>query len=120
MILADVLNFTIDDGIESLREQLTGRIDRMRFEGGRDGFEACRGKEPHEIVELLAAATMRREEARQASAPDYWYHRYFEVQIEYVASVMSVALMQHGLPPIATVTARSVIRYAEIVGVKTS
>lgn len=121
MILAEVLSFAIDDGIEALRERHAGRLgaDLMRFEGGRDGFEACRGREPHELVETLAAATMRRETARQAGAADYWYHRYFEVQVEYVASVMSAALLQHGLPPIATVTAQSLMRYAEIVGTDT-
>lgn len=119
MLLADVLNFVIDDGIESLREQCIAPDRRMRFEGGQAGFEACRGKEPAEMLELLAEASAKRHAAQIVNAPDYWWHRYYEVQIEYVASVMSAALAQHGLPPIVSITARSMIRYAEIVGVRT-
>lgn len=118
MLLVDVLNFVIDDGIESLRVQCAGHADRMRFEGGRDGFEACRGKEPWEIREILAAATARRLAAHEEGDPEYLRIRWHEAQVEMVAAVMSAALVQHGLPPIVSVTARSVIRYAEIVGVE--
>lgn len=118
MLLADVLNFVIDDGIESLRQQCSAPHHKMRFEGGRAGFEACRGVEPVDMVELLDLARARRVAAKEANAEDYWWHRYYEAQIEYVASVMSAGLVQHGLPPIVTVTAQSMIRYAEIVGVQ--
>lgn len=119
MLIVDVLNGIIDDGIMEIRYAYTRPDQRMRMEGAIDGFESCRGKEPGDIRDLLSEAAIARVAARDSGAEDYWWHRMREAQIEFTASVLSVALMHLGLPTIATVTLRAQLRYAEIVGIET-
>jgi hypothetical protein len=63
-----------------------------------------------------ADARTRQKMAEQAS--DYWYWRCYQLEVEWVANVLSAILNAQGLPIIATVTARGMMKAAEIIGVK--
>lgn len=114
--LNDILNAVIDDGTSEMRLVYTAPRHRIKLEGGIAGFEACRGKEPAEIGRMLVDARERSRRAREIQAADYWYHRYYEAEVEWVANVLSVALVYLGQQPIAEPTVRGHIKYAEILG----
>jgi hypothetical protein len=73
------------------------------------GVDACRGKTPEQLRVVLAGARERREAAREQEAADgrYWYHRCFELEVEWVCNCVSVVLTQHRFPPIVPPTARA-------------
>jgi hypothetical protein len=91
--------------------------DSLQLKGAIAGFEACRGKEPAELAIMLGDARDRTLQAMEARVADYWYHRCYEAEIEWVCNVVSAVLRNHGLPTIVTPTMRGVMRAAEIVGV---
>ena len=111
-----MLNFIIDDGIMEIRMTMTRPEDAMKLEGGIEGFESCRGKEPGQIMDLLSDAAVARVKAMEEGADDYWRLRMKEAQIEYTAAVLSVALRQLGLPTIVPISAKAQLRYLDIVG----
>jgi hypothetical protein len=117
MLLADALNAIIDDGIESVRQAYAAPADRMKRDGSFRGFEDCRGRAPDGIRALLAEARREAEGKRDSEAPDYWFWRWREVQVEWVANVLSAILHNEGLPPIVPPTARGLKKAADIVGV---
>jgi hypothetical protein len=95
-----------------------------KLAGSIDGFEACRGKQPHEIAELMVDARKKLQEAyvrvmeKEISDGEYWRVRCWEAEIGWVANCVSVVLVNQGLPPIAPPTARAAITVSKIVGVK--
>lgn len=95
-----------------------------KLAGSIDGFEACRGKQPHEIAELMIEARKKLQEAfirvseKEISDGEYWRVRCREAEIDWVANCVSVVLVNQGLPPIAPPTARAALTVARIVGVK--
>jgi hypothetical protein len=123
-----LLDRIIADGITEVREAYADPEDHHKRDGAIEGFEACRGKNPTELVELWAAAErqgqqiFRNRSVADASsdAKDYWKQRYKVLQIEFILNVVSVGLTQSGLPPLLThlPTARGAMKYAEIVGVQ--
>lgn len=122
----DFLNAVIEGGIEGAKRDYALSSQRPIREGSIAGFEACRGKNPSEIAALLKEA---REKAHRAlhtahilrigeTEDRYWWARGFELEVEWVANVVSAALWNAGLPVIVPPTARGVMRAAEILGVK--
>jgi hypothetical protein len=107
----------INEGIDSVRKHWPSPEQTHKREGSIAGFEACRGKNPAQLKELLIKAGEEREAAHRRGAKDYWYHRYYEIQIEYVCNAISVGLVQQGQPPIVPPTYRGLKRVADIVGV---
>lgn len=95
-----------------------------KLAGSIDGFEACRGKQPHEIAALMIDARKKLQEAfirvseKEISDGEYWRVRCREAEIDWVANCVSVVLVNQGLPPIAPPTARAALTVARIVGVK--
>jgi hypothetical protein len=118
MLLIDALNKIIDDGIEAARQDYSKPRDNLKREGAIRGFEECRGKSPEEIALLLKEATEAQQAAFAGQAHDYWYWRCRQAEIEWVANVVSAILHAQGVPPIATVTARGMLKAAEIIGTK--
>jgi hypothetical protein len=127
MTYQQLLERVIADGIAEAREAYAAPKDHHKRDGSIEGFEACRGKKPLEIVALWNEAERLSpqiaEECRKRARPDedYWKHRYKTLQIEWVCNVLSVGLGASGQPPLLAhlPTARAAEKYAAIVGVST-
>jgi hypothetical protein len=107
----------IDDGIAAARADYANDEDKR--EGSVEGFEACRGKAPLDILKLLTeagAATLR---AMREDDTHYWRIRCREAEIEWVANCVSAILINMGSAPLAShlPTARAVMKAAEVFGV---
>jgi hypothetical protein len=112
-----LLDRVITDGIAEVREAYVDPKDHHKRDGAIDGFEACRGKAPSELVALWQTAENQAHQIMRAErdVKDYWRQRYKALQIEFVLNVISVGL---GQPLLAHLpTARGAMKYAEIVGV---
>ena len=112
MNLQEFTTQVIDQGIEGAREDYKDSPDRLK--GALYGFEACRGKNPGELRELLLRASMESMEAFHRSTSGnggdwYWEIRSREAEIEWVCNVVSVLLVQNGNPAIVPVTARGMM-----------
>jgi len=110
----EFLNKVIDEGIAAVREDYAN--DPMKLEGATNGFEACRDKEPQQLIELLAQARVDRRRAIMDDADDYWRVRCREAEIEWVCNCVSVVLMSAGDPVIVQPTANAAMRVIRIVG----
>jgi hypothetical protein len=89
--------------------------------GAVAGFEACRGKSPNELRDLLAAARTATQAAYFDDDKDnYWWYRCYEAEVEWVCNVVSCALVNSGLEPIVPPTCRGMMMAAEIIGVRES
>jgi hypothetical protein len=116
VILSDVLHLLIEDGIEGARHSHASPSRSRLFQGTVDAYEACREREPGELMDLLTRAAVARVDAARRDDEDLEYLSAYEATVESVASVMSCALEYHRLPPITRITTRARIRYAAIVG----
>ena len=116
----------IDDGIEAARHDYRDApgmsLRRPKREGSVAGFEACRGKQPHELAQLLAAAQTQTAQARRVTAEsrdmeasEYWYHRCYEAEVEWVCNCVSALLQMLHRPTICDVTYRGLRKALEIV-----
>lgn len=124
MTFHQLLDRVIADGIAEVREAYAYPEDHHKRDGAIEGFEACRGKAPSEIVELWRAAEdqahqiMRADRSASRDDKDYWRQRYKVLQLEFVLNVISVGL---GRPLLAHLpTARGAMKYAAIAGVRDS
>lgn len=85
------LDAVIDGGIAEMEkaDDLYADKEEQRA-GGIAGFRACRGLTPKALLALLDEASerchrMRLEDVRD----DYWYHRYFEIEVEWVVNCVA-------------------------------
>lgn len=107
----------ITDGIVSIKNNET-RPERIR--GGIDGFEICR--ELTTMRDFQHTLDQRRAHEKDLQRPgtshtEYWEYRIATVQIEYVYERLLVVWSQMGLYD-GPLSARAVIRTAELVGTK--
>jgi len=123
MTYAQLLERLITDGIAEVRKAYADPEDHHKRDGAIEGFEACRGKIPSELVELWQAAERECQLMRgteRVNTPEalkgYWKQRYKALQVEWVLNVLSVGLKQPLLAHLPT--ARGVMKYAEVVGVR--
>jgi hypothetical protein len=112
-----LLDRIISDGIAAARIDYADKPDMLR--GSVEGFEACRAKSPSDLVALYQSAEQRAHAAARDGAADYWSHRSFALELEWVLNVVSVGVVQQGGAPLLgwLPTARGVMKFAEIVGV---
>ena len=109
----------IADGIAEVREAYADPKDHHKRDGAIEGFEACRGKSPTEIVALWSEAERRCFQVRTESDLDvqtYWKARYKALQLEWVLNVLSVGLDRPLLPHLPTT--RAAMKYAAIAGIQ--
>lgn len=118
-----LLTRLIDEGIAEVSEVYAKPEDHHKRDGAIEGFEACRGKTPEQLVALFTAVedACAKIRAERADASDdhlrrYWKTRYKALQVEFVCNVVSVGLERPLLPHLPT--ARGAMKYAGIVGVK--
>jgi hypothetical protein len=119
-------------GLASLltHESLASHPEKLA--GSRAGFEACRGKSPEELAELLQKAgeerlTMKRNAVGFERPAEYWYKRYFELQVEHVCNTVAARIFVSDeaswrtyyarLFPTSLPTTRGVNNAARILGV---
>ena len=93
-----------------------------KLKGSIDGFDACRGLSPQQLIELLQKARNRANLSMQLDEPIdlYWELRCYEMEVEWVCNVVSAALANEGQPPLLGYlpTARGMMTAAEILGVR--
>jgi hypothetical protein len=116
------LTRVIDDGIASVKADPHIADHPKRLRGSIEGFEACRGKNPVELRELLDASNrsslLDAEKANSGGdIEDYWQKRHFALQVEWVCNCVSAALHASHLPTIVSPTYRGMMRAADILGV---
>jgi hypothetical protein len=112
----DVLNAIIDDGIEAARIDYSEPRNKQKLDGAIRGFTECRDCTPVDVAILLALA--RRDTRQWFGSEQHWYWRSRELEIEWVANVVSAFLMEKGLPVIVPVTYCGLMKAIDIVGVK--
>lgn len=117
MAYDEYLTRVIDEGIEAARESYKDPKDALKLRGSIEGFEACRGKNPEQLAQLLSEARRTTLNARTDKEDDYWRTRCAELEIEWVCNCVSAVLYNEGLPVIITPTARGMMKAASIVGV---
>lgn len=125
MTYQQLVDRIIDDGIAEVREAYADPEEHHKRDGAIEGFEACRGKAPSEIVELWRAAEDQAHamissaiETRDRDAKAYWRQRSKVLQLEFVLNVISVGLGRSLLAHLPTT--RGAVKYAAIVGVRDS
>ena len=116
MTYAQLLERIITDGIAEVRKAYANPEEHHKRDGAIEGFEACRGKTPSELVDLWREAERDAYQAMDRDIKDYWKQRYKALQVEFVLNVISVGLKQPLLAHLPT--ARGAIKYAAIVGVR--
>ncbi len=117
MTYEQLLDRIISDGIAAAQADYADRPHRLR--GAVEGFEACRGRTPEQLVELWREAESRVMALRgdtATSVDDYWYNRCFQAEVEWCMNVISVGLPRPLLTHLPT--CRAAVKYAEIVGVR--
>jgi len=121
MTYEQLIDRIISDGIAEVTEAYSDPKEHHKRDGAIEGFEACRGKTPEQIVILWSAAEREGSLMRSASKAseedikDYWRCRYKVLQIEWCLNVLSVGLSKPLLSHLPTTSAA--LKYAEIVGV---
>ena len=111
------INEVVKDGLESIRTNSHTHFDHKdRKEGAIAGFEACMDIETVEMLrEVLYAATEKQQEAFKTKSDDYWWFRYFTLQVEWVANCLSVLLMQQKKNVIVLPTQSAAMKASEVV-----
>lgn len=115
--LPQALERIIDDGKIAATASYSKSEQKHKLDGSLAGFEACRNKTPLELKELLREVRLNTDQKRKLQAPDYWYHRCYEAEIEWTCNVLSAILMSNKMEVIVIPTGRGVMKAAEIIGV---
>ena len=120
MLVRDFLHFLLEDALEEARAAHPGPSDRLAFEGAERALAECRAalcsEDPsRDLGRLLARAREDSEAATANAAPDQWFWFCREAQVEWIANVFSVILMNNRMPTIVPPTrpaAQAVARLA--------
>lgn len=115
-----LLDRIITDGIAEVSVAYADPKEHHKRDGAIEGFEACRGKTPADLIALWVEAErdsmhLRREPSAE-NVQAYWKQRYNAIQIEFVLNVLSVGLETPLLAHLPT--SRGAMKYAEIMGVR--
>lgn len=113
---ASFLNAIIDDGIEDIRLNYQRPDQAMKKEGGIAGFSECRGLSDEDLLKLFERAKARRIAAQNSQDHDYWRHRMYELQVEWVLNVLSAAAYNQGLKMLVPPTVRGMTKAGDILG----
>jgi hypothetical protein len=118
----------VQDGIEGAKNDPGISRHPKRLAGSIAGFEACLGKTPEQLAQLLTEANrnawnvrvdQQDSKGKEYDIEDYWEARYVAIQIEWVCNCVSAALMsQKDVPLIVNPTARGAMNAARILGVQ--
>lgn len=118
MTLDAFKNRIIADGIRSVEKHET-QPERIR--GCLAGFELCRILNTPEDFEKMLDERQREERqlvSLKIPPEEYWEYRSATAQVEFVYERMKAAWHYNGVQEFPSLSARSVMQYAEIVGIK--
>ena len=115
----EFLTRVIDEGIEAAKTDYTNKSDKDYLEGSIAGFEACRNKNPEELIEVWNEANDKYENAFQKQKNNYWWYRCFQLEVEWVINVISAMLVNEGQDSLLSwlPTACAMMKAASIIGV---
>jgi hypothetical protein len=115
----EFLTRVIDEGIEAAKTDYTEESDKQRLEGSIAGFEACRDKNPEELVRVWKKASDDVNNAFGDNERKYWWFRCFQLEVEWVCNVVSAMLLNEGRRPLLAwlPTANGGMKAASILGV---
>jgi len=116
----EFLTRVIDEGIQAATADYVEESDKERLEGSIAGFNACRDKTPEQLVEVWSEVSAKVNNAFGNPEENYWYHRCFQLEVEWVCNVVSAMLMNEGYttPLLAWLpTANGAMKAASIIGV---
>lgn len=115
----EFLTKVVDTGIEAAKRDYAAPGDAHRLAGSIEGFEACRGKFPPEISDLLTQARADVATAYGGDIDIYWKQVCRAAEIEWTANVLSAILLMSGQPVIVPPTYRGIIHAYRLLGGKT-
>jgi hypothetical protein len=118
MTYSKFLEEVINVGIASAKEDYKNdKPDHL--EGSIAGFEACRGKNPNELIEVWKEAAEYMSKAFNARADNYWYFRCYQLEVEWVMNCVSCLLINNGDQPLLShlPTCNAMTLVSKIVGV---
>lgn len=117
MNYSEFLEQVINRGIEAAKRDYNLPDQKQKRDGSVAGFEACRGKNPVDLKELLEATMTATSHAyAEDDKTNYWWYRCYEAEVTWVCNVISAMLHNQGLPTIVTPTYRGLMMAAEIIG----
>lgn len=113
------LEQVINDGIEAAKSDYSGPKDKERLDGSIAGFEACRKKNPDELVDVFQKASEDMNQAYIEQKSNYWWYRCFQAEVEWVCNVVSAMLINEGHHTLISYlpTSSGVMKASEIIGV---
>ena len=108
------LERVISDGIRAA--EVSYADDPLKRAGAVAGFEACRGKTPDKLDDLLRSASEAVSVAFREQAKDYWRTAAYRSEVDYVCNVVSALLVSQGRIPVfyGPPTCRGWLRMSEI------
>jgi hypothetical protein len=118
----EFLNRVINEGIDAAKSDYTDPKDKLRLDGSIAGFEACRDKQPGELIEVYNKAGSDCHTAFLEQKEDYWYYRCFQAEVEWVCNVVSAMMLNEGDSPLLSwlPTANGAMKAASILGLEVS
>jgi hypothetical protein len=118
MTYFEFLDEVINLGIEAAKADYKND-KKDHLDGSVAGFEACRGKEPLELLEVLREANEYAYEAHFDRADNYWYFRCYALEVEWVINCVSCLLVNNNEPPLLSwmPTCNAMMLVSKIVGV---
>lgn len=87
------------------------------LKGAIAGFEACNGKTPEQLKELLKAAGKSANDAVMKEEIDVWFWKARYAEIEWTCNVLSAVLDMYKLPVIVHPTVRGLHAATMILGI---
>lgn len=110
------LKRAINEGIGAAKADYPWKKNKDKREGSIAGFEACRDKQPLELLELYKEACEYANRAFVEQAEDYWWFRCYQLEVEWICNVVSAVMVNEGKPPILShlPTCRGVMQAASI------
>jgi hypothetical protein len=117
----DFLNRVINEGIEAATADYREERQKPHLEGSIAGFEACRNKNPFELLDVWKESQEYAQKSfNDRDDPDkYWWFRCYQLEVEWVCNVVSAVLYNEGKPPILSwlPTCNGMSKAASIIGV---
>jgi hypothetical protein len=114
----EFLNRVINEGIEAAKADYKEERQKPHLEGLIAGFEACRNKNPLELIEVFKEAN-EYVKLNYDVPTKYWWFRCYQLEVEWVCNVVSAVLVNEGKPPIFSwlPTCNGMLKAAKIIGV---
>jgi hypothetical protein len=116
----EFLNRIIEEGIESAKIDYVKPEEKQSLDGSIAGFEACRDKLPHQLIEVWQKGSDDVNNAFHEQKDNYWWFRCYQAEVEWVCNVMSAMLINEGYttPLLSWLpTANGMMKAASIIGV---